>query len=57
MKYSDIRNVLPNANHVYAGVSDEQVEALTVEHYLTKIGDEILLGTMEPVAELSELEL
>jgi len=55
MKYSEIKNVLPNANYGYIDFTPEQVEALTVEHYLTEINGVAVLGTVEPVEALAEL--
>ena len=57
MKYQDAKELLPNANYIYAGVTDDEVAQITSAHYDTRFDDVRLLGTIEPIESLANKEL
>jgi hypothetical protein len=57
MKYSDAKNLIPSAAHVYVGATQEQIDAVNVQKYVSEFEGVSILGTLEPVAGLTELLL
>lgn len=57
MKYSEAKELLPNANYIYVGVTDKEVAKVAAVHYDTVLNDVRLFGTLEPVEALAKKEL
>jgi hypothetical protein len=55
MKYSDAKNLVPNARHLYIGVTQEQIDAVEIQKYVSEFEGSKILGTLEPVDGLVEL--
>jgi hypothetical protein len=56
MTYEEVQNFI-SAPNIYAGVSADQVAALTVTNYVTNIGGVIYVGTFDLVPDLADLQL
>lgn len=56
MKFSKIREFLSSAMYVYAGLTQEEIDALTVDHFVADIDGSILVGTYSPLENVDEIE-
>lgn len=57
MNYTEALSILPHSTYFYAGISQADIDAVTVEKYVTKKDDELLLGTLEPIKKLAKYEI
>ena len=55
MKYSDAKNLIPSAAHLYVGVTQEHIDAVTTQKYVSEFEGVSILGTLEPIDSLVEL--
>lgn len=55
MKYTDAKEMLPNAEFIYADVTQEQIDLVTTPHYVSDVAGVKILGTNEPIEGLIEL--
>lgn len=55
MKYSDAKNLVPNATHLYVGATQEQIDAVVGQKYVSEFEGVSILGINEPVDGLVEL--
>lgn len=55
MKFSKIREFLSSANYVYAGLTQEDVDALTVDNFVAEIDGKKLVGTYSPLEGFEEI--
>jgi hypothetical protein len=47
------QDLLPQATHIYTNVTQEEIDAVTVERYTSTYKDALILGTKMPVEELA----
>ena len=57
MKYQDVKDLLPNANHIYVGVTEKEISKVVAEHYYTEFEESKVLGALEPIESLAAKEL
>lgn len=55
--FAKAHELLPNAVHIYADVTEEELNAIEVPKYVTKIDDVTVLGTVEEQHQLSAKEI
>jgi hypothetical protein len=53
----NIKELLPQANHIYVDVTEAEMSSITVERYVTTYKDQVTVGTKEPVEALAGKEL
>jgi hypothetical protein len=56
MKFSKIREFLSSANYVYAGLTQDDIDELTVDHFIAEIDGTKLVGTYSPLENFEEIE-
>ena len=55
MNYQDVQNLLPNATFLYANLTQEQVDSVTEQKYVSDFEGAKIMGTMEAIEGLTPM--